>query len=73
MKHLTVPLWSFKPRFDELRKINEENLKFLPLLDAKIKELCEKREKSKTVLIIKNYFLFKKIKINFIWIIYLIR
>ena len=46
MKHLTISLWSLKPRFDELRKINEENLKFRPFLDAKIKELCEKREKS---------------------------
>ena len=60
MKHLTVPLWSFKPGFDELRKINEQNLKFLPLLDAKIKELCEKREKSKTVLIIKKIIFYLK-------------
>ena len=51
MKHLTISLWSLKPRFDELRKINEENLKFRPFLDAKIKELCEKRENSKPVVI----------------------
>ena len=51
MKHLTISLWSLKPRFDELRKINEENLKFRPFLDPKIKELCEKRENSKPVVI----------------------
>ncbi len=60
MKHLTVSLWSFKPRFDELRKINEENLKFRTLLDVKIKELCEKKEKSKTVVIIKKIIFYLK-------------
>ena len=60
MKHLTVSLWSFKPRFDELRKINEENLKFRTLLDVKIKELYEKKEKSKTVVIIKKIIFYLK-------------
>jgi hypothetical protein len=44
MKHLTISLWSLKPRFDELRKINEENLKFRPFLDVKLKNYVKKEK-----------------------------